>query len=111
MSFLDAFETIQKNDNFTEFKLKSNGLRLVLVPHPSVTNTLSCTMVYNVGSYDERIGYTGSTHLLEHLLFKDPLVGSKQNIFQLLDKHGATINASTSVDVSNKSFPFCSIRF
>ena len=60
----DAFETIQKSDNFTEFKLKSNGLRLVIIPHPSVTNTLSCTMVYHVGSYDERIGYTGSTHLL-----------------------------------------------
>ena len=60
----DAFETIQKSDNFTEFKLKSNGLRLVVIPHPSVTNTLSCTMVYHVGSYDERVGYTGSNHLL-----------------------------------------------
>jgi predicted Zn-dependent peptidase len=60
----DAFETIQKSDNFTEFKLKSNGLRLVVIPHPSVTNSLSCTMVYHVGSYDERVGYTGSTHLL-----------------------------------------------
>ena len=60
----NAFETIQKSDNFTEFKLKSNGLRLVIIPHPSVTNPLSCTMVYHVGSYDERVGYTGSTHLL-----------------------------------------------
>ncbi len=34
-------------------------------------------------------------------MFKDPLVGSKQNIFQLLDKHGATINATTSTDRTN----------
>ena len=62
--YKDAFETIQKSEHFTEFKLKSNGLRVVIIPHPSVTNTLSCTMVYHVGSYDERVGYTGSTHLL-----------------------------------------------
>ena len=120
--YKDAFETIQKSDHFTEFKLKSNGLRVVIIPHPSVTNTLSCTMVYHVGSYDERIGYTGSTHLLvshpyyflifhkhllttcapqEHLLFKDPLVGAKQNIFQLLDKHGATINGKFVVTLSH----------
>ena len=34
-------------------------------------------------------------------MFKDPLVGEKQNIFQLLDKYGATINATTSTDRTN----------
>ena len=34
-------------------------------------------------------------------MFNDPLVGEKQNIFQLLDKYGATINATTSTDRTN----------
>jgi zinc protease len=58
-------------------------------------------MNFHVGSYDERVSYTGSAHLLEHLLFKDPLQGSSKNIFQILDKHGATINATTSEDRTN----------
>ena len=99
--FLNAFTTVRKTDKFSEFKLKSNGLHVVLIPYASSTNTLSCTMNYHVGSYDERVGYTGSAHLLEHLLFKDPLNGSDKNIFQLLDKHGATINATTAEDRTN----------
>lgn len=100
-NFLNAFTTVRKTDKFSEFKLKSNGLHVVLIPYASSTNTLSCTMNYHVGSYDERVGYTGSAHLLEHLLFKDPLNGSDKNIFQLLDKHGATINATTAEDRTN----------
>jgi len=98
---LDFFETIRTTEKFSEFKYKPNGLRVVLIPYESSTNTLSCTMNYHVGSYDERVGYTGSCHLLEHLLFKDPLKGSSKNIFQMLDKWGATINATTSESRTN----------
>ncbi len=99
--FLSHFRTIRVTDKFSEFELSSNGLRVVLIPHASPTNTLSCTMNYHVGSYNEVVGFTGSAHYLEHLLFKDPLKGDKKNIFQLLDKHGSTINASTSYSRTN----------
>ena len=83
-TFLKNFRTVRKTNKFSEFELKSNGLRVVLIPHESPTNTLSCTMNYHVGSYDETVGFTGSAHFLEHLCFKDPLKGDKKNIFQNL---------------------------
>ena len=98
---LDAFCTVQMTDHFSEFELEKNGLRVVLIPYSSPTQTLSCTMNYHVGSYDERVSFTGSAHYLEHLLFKDPLKGNKQNIFQTLDQYGANINATTSDDRIN----------
>ena len=96
------FKTVRSNEKFSEFYYKPNGLHVVLIPHDSPTNTISCTMNFHVGSYDERVSYTGSAHLLEHLLFKNPLQGDdKQNIFQKLDKYGAVINATTSDDRTN----------
>ena len=50
------------------------------------------------------MSYTGSTHLLEHLLFKNfekSIDGDTQNIFQKLSKYGANINASTSSNRTN----------
>jgi len=100
-AFLKNFRTVRKTDQFSEFELITNGLRVVLIPHESPTNALSCTMNYHVGSYDETVGFTGSAHFLEHLCFKDPLKGDKKNIFQSLDKWGATINATTSENRTN----------
>ena len=76
--FLRHFRTVRVTDKFSEFELSSNGLRVVLIPHASPTNTLSCTMNYHVGSYNEVVGFTGSAHYLEHLLFKNPL---KESIY------------------------------
>ena len=52
-----------------EYRLKSNGLKILLVENhaaPVVTSLI----VYRVGSRNEAVGYTGSTHFLEHMMFK-----------------------------------------
>jgi zinc protease len=58
-------------------------------------------VTYHVGSRNEVTGTTGSTHLLEHLMFKgsvhfnDPAGNS---VKQYLEARGATFNATTSYD-------------
>lgn len=46
-----------------------NGMRLVLVLRPGAP-TVAAGWVVDVGSADERPGQTGTSHFLEHLLFK-----------------------------------------
>lgn len=98
------FKLVQKNSNFLEFEHNYNRLRVVVIPKESHKQIIHAQMVYHIGSYDELVSYTGSTHLLEHLLFKNfekSIDGDTQNIFQKLSKYGATINASTSTHRTN----------
>jgi predicted Zn-dependent peptidase len=46
-----------------------NGLRLLVLPRPGVP-TVSFVMHFRVGGLNERLGTTGTAHLLEHMLFK-----------------------------------------
>jgi zinc protease len=98
------FKLVQENPNFYEFEHNTNRLRVVVIPKQSHKQIIHAQMVYHIGSYDELVSYTGSTHLLEHLLFKNfekSIDGDTQNIFQKLSKYGATINATTSTDRTN----------
>ncbi|MAU13924.1 MAG: hypothetical protein CMH46_00105 [Muricauda sp.] len=98
------FKLVQENPNFLEFEHNYNRLRVVVIPKESHKQIIHAQMVYHIGSYDELVSYTGSTHLLEHLLFKNfekSIDGDTQNIFQKLSKYGATINASTSTNRTN----------
>jgi|TARA_B100001778_G_scaffold45237_1_gene32968 zinc protease len=61
-------------------------------------------VTYHVGSRNEAIGYTGSTHLLEHLMFKGSRNYNKENgtaIWDELQSIGAQINATTWNDRTN----------
>src|SRR5579883_584248 len=87
----------------SEYKLKSNGLDILLVERHE-TPVVMTTMVFHVGSRNEAVGYTGSTHFLEHMMFKgteriDPL--KKNGIDDLLKKVGGTNNATTWFDRTN----------
>src|SRR5437867_39646 len=54
--------------NVTQYRLKSNGMTILLVPnHASPVFTFM--VVYHVGSRNEAPGNTGSAHLLEHMIF------------------------------------------
>ena len=53
---------------FSEYTHK-NGLK-VLVGQQNLTPICGVMITYLVGSRHEAIGYTGATHLLEHLMFK-----------------------------------------
>ena len=98
------FKLIQQTDKFYEFQHNYNKLKVVLIPHASHKQIIHAQMIYHIGSYDELVSYTGSTHLLEHLLFKNfekSIDGDTDNIFQKLNKWGAVINATTSTNRTN----------
>ncbi|MDX2105415.1 MAG: pitrilysin family protein [Candidatus Melainabacteria bacterium] len=87
----------------SEYKLTSNDLQILLLERHSLP-VLLCNMVYHVGSRNEAVGYTGSTHFLEHMLFKgtlqhDPL--NKTGIDDILKTVGGVNNATTSRDRTN----------
>ncbi|MGA3051752.1 MAG: pitrilysin family protein [Chitinispirillaceae bacterium] len=46
-----------------------NGLRLIMVPDTNVA-VVSCRIYYFVGSMYESSGYTGLSHMFEHMMFK-----------------------------------------
>jgi zinc protease len=61
-------------------------------------------ITYHVGSRNEAAGHTGSTHILEHLLFKDSKHFNTQNgkaITGHLEWMGAQVNATTWLDRTN----------
>lgn len=85
-----------------EYKL-ANGMNVLLVKR-ATTPVVTVNMIYHVGSRNEAVGYTGSTHFLEHLMFKgtnkfDPLKGN--GLDDVLKKVGGINNATTSYDRTN----------
>lgn len=86
-----------------EYTLKSNGLRILLVPDNSVP-VAGVMVTYHVGSRNEAIGYTGATHLLEHLMFKgsENFNREKGNLLEeVIESRGGLLNATTWFDRTN----------
>lgn len=52
-----------------EYQLKSNGLTILLQEKHNFP-VVTVMVMYKVGSRNEAVGYTGSTHFLEHMMFK-----------------------------------------
>src|SRR5581483_9924853 len=91
-------EKITSVEGITEYRLQSNGLRVLLFPDLSKP-TITVNITYLVGSRNENYGETGMAHLLEHMLFK----GSKKhpNVPKELQDHGARPNGTTWFDRTN----------
>ncbi len=85
-------------EGITEYKMPSNGLRVLLFPDPS-KQTCTVNITYLCGSRHENYGETGMAHLLEHLMFK----GSKNHphVPDELTAHGARPNGTTWNDRTN----------
>lgn len=97
------FELIKTSGGIDEYRLKSNDLRVLMLQDLS-TPVATFMVTYHVGSRNEAIGYTGSTHLLEHLMFKGSRNYNKENgtaIWDELQSIGAQINATTWNDRTN----------
>jgi zinc protease len=93
---------MQSLGGIDEYRL-ANGLQVLVKPdHSAPVATFQVT--YHVGSRNEVTGTTGSTHLLEHLMFKgsthfnDPAGNS---VKQYLGARGAAFNATTFYDRTN----------
>ena len=85
-------------EGITEYRLDSNGLRVLLAPDESKPST-TVNMTYLVGSRHENYGETGMAHLLEHMLFKG--TPTHPNALGEFSKRGLQANGSTSTDRTN----------
>lgn len=100
---LPGYEYIKSSGGIDEYRLKKNGLAVLLMEEHSVP-VVNVMVTYHVGSRNEALGYTGATHLLEHLLFKGSKKFNKKNkndITTVLETHGARVNATTWNDRTN----------
>lgn len=93
---------IRTHSGVSEYALQ-NGLR-VLHRFDDSAPVVAVMVTYHVGSRNEAVGHTGSTHILEHLLFKDSENFNEKNgkaAANYLESLGANLNATTSFDRTN----------
>src|SRR5437667_253858 len=81
----------------THVETLENGLKVVLRPIPD-TKALSTWVVYRIGSRNEVPGMTGSTHWVEHMLFKGGGKLGKGDIDKMISRLGGKMNAFTDTD-------------
>ncbi len=97
------FSKVEELEGVEEYLYTPNGLKILLV-QDNAAPVVTVQMVYNVGSKHEVSGNTGSTHLLEHLMFKGTTKYNKKNgnsIDTELTRIGAQMNATTWNDRTN----------
>ncbi len=85
-----------------EFSL-DNGLKVVFVPADAAP-VATLLVVYRVGARNEAVGYTGSSHLLEHMLFKGTPANNRRvgrAFADVMNEIGAAKNATTWIDRTN----------
>jgi zinc protease len=93
-----AAPSVKPRVDFDETTL-ANGLRVQLVEDHSAP-VVAVSVVYDVGSRNERPGLTGFAHLFEHMMFKGSQnVGDGEHFFQVFS-NGGTMNGSTNSDVT-----------
>jgi zinc protease len=97
-------EKITSVEGITEYKLKNNGLRVLVFPDPS-QQTATVNMTFLVGSRHEGYGETGMAHLLEHMVFKG--CPRHKDIPAEFKARGAQWNGTTWLDRTNyyETFP------
>ena len=94
----DGIAKIASVEGITEYRLESNGLKILLFPDQT-KQTATVNITYLVGSRFENYGETGMAHLLEHMVFKG--TPKHPNIPAELTSHGARPNGTTSYDRTN----------
>ena len=100
---VDGFTWVRALGSIDEYRLDANRLQVLLMPDHSVP-VFTFMVTYHVGSRNEVTGTTGATHLLEHLMFKgsqDYNYDLSTGFDTLLDRIGATNNATTWLDRTN----------
>ncbi|MGI9108005.1 MAG: M16 family metallopeptidase [Pyrinomonadaceae bacterium] len=93
---------VAEAEGIREYRL-ANDLKALFVEN-RVAPVASLCVLYKVGSRNEAVGYTGSTHLLEHMMFKGTPAFNKERGTQIaatLQKIGADFNATTWYDRTN----------
>lgn len=98
-----GFDYVRSKRGIHEYRLRSNGLRCLIYPRSDVP-VVAVMVTYHIGSRHEKPGTTGSTHILEHMMFK----GSKhfdqkkgRGFGAVIETTGAQANATTWLDRTN----------
>ena len=91
---------IDEDGSLIRRSILPGGVR-VLTQQVPATQSVAVACWLPVGSADETEGHFGSTHFLEHLLFKGTAKRSALQIAQAFEEVGGQANASTSKDYTN----------
>ena len=74
-----------------------NGLKLILLEDHKAP-VVVFQLYYRVGSRNERLGYTGLSHILEHITFKGTEKVAPEEYSKIIQRNGGRTNAFTSQD-------------
>ncbi|MFP4070222.1 MAG: M16 family metallopeptidase [Opitutales bacterium] len=99
----DGLELVQTVGDMREYRLESNGLRVLVYPTEGLP-VATAMVTYEVGSRNESAGTTGATHILEHMMFKGTTnrPGDEGNDYSTqMERIGARSNATTYFDRTN----------
>ena len=97
------FAKVESEGGVSEWRHTENGLTVLTAPTP-VAPVVAFGIVYRVGSRNELPGFTGATHILEHLMFKGTERfnrASGTEAARELHRVGASFNATTWLDRTN----------
>jgi zinc protease len=94
--------------NVTE-KVLPNGLK-VLLREEHKAPVVTFQIWYKVGSRNERLGKTGVSHVLEHMMFKGTKKNGPKTFSQTVQRNGGNDNAFTSKDYTAYFENFASDR-
>lgn len=86
----------RKKIEFVEYDL-ANGLHVILHEDHS-TPIVAVTIMYHVGSKNERVGLTGFAHFFEHLMFEGTENIDRHQYDKYVEGAGGTLNANTTQD-------------
>lgn len=81
---------------FEEYDL-DNGLHVIL-HEDHTTPIVAVSVLYHVGSKNEKTGKTGYAHFFEHLMFEESKNIGRDEYAKMVQAVGGTINANTSPD-------------
>jgi zinc protease len=98
-----GFSKVQEAKGIVEYRLDRNGLKVVLSENHAKP-VVTFMALFHVGSRNEAVGYTGSTHFLEHLMFKGTPTHNPQDgngVFEMIKPLGNLLNATTWFDRTN----------
>jgi len=90
-------------------KVLPNGLK-VLLKEEHKAPVVTFQIWYKVGSRNERLGKTGLSHMLEHMMFKGTKKHGPKTFSQIVQRNGGNDNAFTSHDYTAYFENFASDR-
>ena len=86
----------QEKIKFVEYDLP-NGMHVILHEEKS-TPIVAVSVLYHVGSKNEKSDRTGFAHFFEHLLFEGTKNIERGEYAKIVERAGGTLNANTSMD-------------